>query len=159
LLIVEWDVLVTQPLPDMKIEGAQFSVLPTPDSHPEWVWWKEFDLLPEPFREPKIGGVPMGVFAINKSSMEKVLDPRLDEVFELDVFAEVRLPAVLSFCGVPLSAFDPAVFPEEKLLRSTSFNEVVAYEARFSKAFETEPGIYHPVKKPVTLRLPKTVDR
>ena len=150
VFLIEWDVLVSVRLPDISVRGAQVSVVPTPEEHPDWMWWPEFDLLPPMLQIEKRGAVPFGILAMDKQSLWKLLDPSLDGIFEQDIIAEIRFPAVCALCGINLSELDPSFFPTERILRSMTEQEVAEYNARFDKTFLTQPGVYHPVKYPVS---------
>lgn len=149
VLLIEWDVLLSARLPDISIVGAQVSVVATPEEHPDWMWWPEYDVLPPSLRIEKRGAVPFGILAIDKQSLWKLLHPSLDEVFEQDIIAEIRFPAVCALCGIGLSELEPSFFPKERILRSMTEPEVAEYNARFGKTFLSHPGLYHPVKCPV----------
>ena len=56
VFLIEWDALVSATLPDISVRGAQVSVVPTPEEHPDWMWWPEFDLLPPMLQIEKRGG-------------------------------------------------------------------------------------------------------
>lgn len=149
VFLIEWDVLLSAQLPDVSVKGAQFSVIPTPEKNPDWMWWPEFDLLPPMLQIEKRGAVPFGILAIDKQSLLKLLDPSLDGIFEQDIIAEVRFPAVCASCGISVSELDPSFFPTERILRSMSRHEIKEFNARFGKTFLTQPGVYHPVKHAV----------
>jgi hypothetical protein len=150
VLVIEWDVLLTAALPQTSIVGVQFSVVPTPESVPGWAWWPELAAWDSPCRGRMVGGVPFGVFAIDRHSLGRILDPRLDQAFESDVFSEVRFPSVCDACEIPVSTLEPSFFNPERILGSTTAPEVEYFDARFGPCFFTDPGLYHPVKYPVS---------
>ena len=150
VLLVEWDVLITATLPDVPVRGLQAMTVATEESAPDWMWWSHFKRLPPALRTAKIGVVPFGFLAIERSSLQSILDPHFDALFELDIFSEVRFAAVSHFCGIGVRELDKSVFLPERLLRSTREDEVAAFEARYAGSYLTAPGFYHPVKHRVT---------
>lgn len=152
ILVIAWDVLLSARLPELKLSGVQGSITPTPLLSAAWMWWHEAELLPPPLRTHILGLVPLCVFAIDKASLWKILDPRFDEVFERDIMSELRFPTVCSFLKIPVSTFDPALFPPERILKSTTPKDIASYLHTFKEEIAEVPGLYHPVKFKVPLR-------
>jgi hypothetical protein len=120
---LEYDVLVTQELPDVWPEGVLAKEL----KGAGWRWWGECERLPE-FRRHWCGVAPLGVSFWNAAALDAIADAKYDEVFARDVFCELRMPTICRAAGFPVQAM--------------SLPGVRWYPVSPRAA----PGIYHAVK-------------
>jgi hypothetical protein len=152
ILVIAWDVLLTMELPNVQVSGVVAPNVPTLENAPTWMWWREVPLLPSPLRRHPMGVVPFCVFAIDRASLWKILDPRFDELFERDILSELRFGSLCSLLEIPIGRMDESHFPNERILSSTTPGDITEYMCRFGKEITTVPGLYHPVKFRIPLR-------
>lgn len=128
IAVVEWDVLITEKLPNIYIDGFIGKRKKTLPKHKNtWPWFKEKSKLCE-FEKYAVGMAPLAVYFINRSSLETILDSKFDYIFNQDIFGELRLPSVLNSQNINICEYPmPFVFS-------------------YPISFKIESGIYHPIK-------------
>jgi len=141
VLLVEWDLLVNKKIPNIDFNGllAKNILL---DKNNGWCWWKEITNLPDKYK-PFISGSPLWSFiGISKDCLIKILDPAYDELYEMDIFCEIRTATLMKSLG-----FNMTKFPKElcqSILDSNQGNEQVIYDEIIKNK---QQGIFHPVKR------------
>lgn len=129
--LLEYDALVTAPLPDIEVRGVAGAQLKRPGD--DWYWWDERRKLGRILRHA-VGVVPMGVIFLSAEAMDRLADEEWDYLYRLDLFSEMRLPSIIKACGLPVI--------------QTSLPDV----GTIPITPRPEPGIYHPVKIPALRR-------
>ena len=144
--IIEWDTLVTKPIPDLpealdlasktclfKKKGVRpmpFKRMRDPTWTSEnWMWWREIPLLDLGPTDQAVGLVSFGFYHTRKWVLQKILDGRFDKVFERSIQNELRFPTIAKLCGASVG---------EIYLPNVEFDDVEA---------KSEPGIYHGVNQ------------
>lgn len=127
IIILDWDVLVTEKLPSSKIVGLQGADVITLRNKPRWNWFKDLHKLGQ-YKSYAIGVAPLAVLFMNIECVNIWLDSEFDHLYEQDIFSELRLPTILNSRKVPINKYHlPKVHWKHTRLKQ-------------------EPGIYHPIK-------------
>jgi hypothetical protein len=128
--VIESDCLVTQPLAcywrDVWDADVAASVVATPESHPDWLWWRECEEAGIPPAN-RFGVMPSGVILYSARAVESLSRTGLR------CFAELRIGASASMAGLRLAEVPggaDTVHCREDLIR-----------------LSIVPGVYHPVKR------------
>lgn len=129
IAVLEHDVLVTCPLPDIYPKGLSGETVKIQGS--EWWWWPELDHLPD-LKAFAVGIAPLAVMFFSREALDALIAPEWDAIFEADVFCELRTPTVVAACGFPV---------EETPLPFVSDLDVEP---------DRGPGIYHKIKERVS---------
>jgi len=95
--------------------------------------FSDIPLLPRGMQALACATAPLAVLLISRSALDAVLHPLHDAIFSADIFCETRLPTVVRFEGFGVASMDLA--------------QVVC-----TPQTPTYPGIWHPVKIPVSER-------
>ncbi len=103
LLVIEWDVYINEKVNiifgNTFQKGATFQEIKTAGK--PWYWWRESSKIP---MRPA-GVVPFGVALYDRDALNKICDPKYDNLFRQDIFCELRMGSVLLDAGVPMNAF------------------------------------------------------
>lgn len=102
--ILEWDVLVTQKLPDIKLVGAMGKHIHKPTKNNGWKWFKEINKLEE-YKKYAIGIAPLGILFIDRGSILSLIDSKFDDIFNKNIFCELRLPTILNSLDINISQY------------------------------------------------------
>lgn len=102
---VEWDVVVNLDLRRCIVPHAGL-VGPVAEYPPltPWCWWREIPRLPWNLQPFASSIRPLGALVASRQCLDAIASPQWDEVFEMDIFCELRLPTVAKACGVRLAA-------------------------------------------------------
>ena len=131
VLFLEWDVLFNERIEDV-VPGGDFVVCDVKrPGESDWIWFAESRCLPPEMRENPVGAVPLAIMALSRTCLETMMShPLADDLFEADIFCELRFPSLARHCG-----FEPidnrAGFPD------VHFHEVRPGSGR---------GVWHAVK-------------
>lgn len=125
IAILEWDVLVSQKLPDIKINGILGKHIISPNK--KWFWFKEKKRLKE-YEKYSVGLSPLGVLFMCKNCVQQIVDQKFDIIYQQDIFSELRLPTILNSKNIQISSYS---------LPNVSWKSV---------KYKTLPSIYHPIK-------------
>lgn len=130
-LILEWDVLFNERIEEV-IPGGDFIVCDVKcPGESDWNWFAETNCLPPEMRKNARGAAPLSIMAASRTCLETMMThPLAEELFESDIFCELRFPSLANHCG-----FEPvdnrAGFPE------VQFHEVSPGKGN---------GVWHAVK-------------
>lgn len=127
IALLEWDVLVTQKLPDIQIDGLMGKYVRTISSDPSWPWFKESRRL-DMYKKHAIGVAPFGVLFMNKKCLDVIIDPEFDAIYNKDIFCELRFPTAINSKNINISTYH---LPDVEW---------------YSMSVKKQPGIYHCVK-------------
>jgi hypothetical protein len=127
IALLEWDVLVSQTLPSIQVDGLIGKNVKYRDKNPKWPWFKEIDRL-DNYSQYSIGVAPLGVLFLNKECLEILLDSEFDDLYQKDIFSELRLPTILNSRNIKISSY---FLPDVEW---------------YQMPVKTNPGIYHSVK-------------
>jgi len=131
IAILEWDVLVSSPLPNIKINGFVGRNLQKPNIN-KWLWFKEIDRLGK-YKNYAMGAAPFAIQFFDKNSIEAWTSDEFDSISSQDIFCELRLPTIMNYAGIAMS---------EHLLPNVEW-----YNIQHKKI----PGIYHAIKYDIPL--------
>jgi hypothetical protein len=98
---IEWDVLFNKSLDEVFPGETDFysNDVQTPDDRP-WGWFDEIPFLPESLQPFATGVTPLAVTRISRRCLEAMFShPDSDELYERDIFCELRLATLASACG------------------------------------------------------------
>jgi hypothetical protein len=95
--------------------------------------------LPRSMQALACATAPLALLLISSDALEAIISPSYDPVFEADIFCELRLPTIIRHAG-----FSAVSMP---------IPHVTA-----TPATPDSPGIWHPVKQPVSSSSPMTHD-
>lgn len=130
IAIVEWDVLITKPLPDICVHGLMCNNIQ--HSYQEWYWFKESKLLSAKYEKFKIGVTPLCVLFMDQYCIDTIIDSEFDPIFSANIFCELRLPTILNSRNINITKYS---MPNVNSLKTT-------YD-------ENIPDIYHPIKQKI----------
>jgi hypothetical protein len=147
--IIEWDTLITQPLPQLpdhldlasrfcyreniKIRGKwQRKRMADPTWTPDnWWWWPETQLMGLNAAQEGVGLVSMGFYLCRRHVLGSILNERWDEVYERSIQNELRLPTIAHLEGARVGEIN---------LPYVRFDNIIPL---------AEPGIYHGVENKI----------
>jgi len=137
ILFLEYDVLVTCDLLELfpvadgcnGFQGAALK-LPVRDGR-SFRPFEETDRLPGPMRGSACGIAPLAVAMLTVDALDAVADPAFDSLFAADIFSELRLATLVSWCGYSCEGHAG--------LAQVTCGPV-------PHPGESQPGIYHAVK-------------
>lgn len=130
IAIIEWDVLMSSPLPDIKINGLMAKDVQHPNSDREWFWFKEIYRL-KSIKKYAIGISPLAVIFMDQLSIDTWINKEFDDLCNSDIFSELRLPSLLNSKNIPISIYK---------MDSVEWNKI---------DYSDKPDIYHPIKKEI----------
>lgn len=128
IALIEWDVVVTQKLPDLKVDGLMGKNIQKAGC--SWYWFCESKRL-GPIEKYKIGITPLAVLFMDQRCIDAWIDYKFDPLYSCDIFCELRLPSLINSEQIPINSY--------------SMPTVSATKTKFSN----EPGIYHPIKEKI----------
>jgi hypothetical protein len=136
IMLIEWDVFINTPLPDIKFQGLMSKVVITPNSEPTWVWFREKNKLGNliPFAS---GVVPLAFLVMDKEVCKTLINPKFDYLFDQDIFCELRFSTVLRSENIPISQMS---FPIPHISLYKNFSNL------------DKPDFYHPVKESIIVQ-------
>ena len=129
IAIIEWDVLITQKLPDLNINGLLGKNIQYQNN---WYWFKESHLLGK-YQQYSIGITPLCILFMDQKCIDAWIDPEFDVLYSSDIFCELRLPTILNSRGIKISRI-PLSLPNVSTLKSQ---------------YKNIPDIYHPIKEKI----------
>lgn len=136
IALVEYDVLITQPLPDIKLNNELLcSDKMTTERHSEWQNWQWLFKVNEltAYFGYSVGCMPFSLYFMSKNCLSIWLDKKHDDIYNHPMSGEVRLPTILNRNGVQIN--------KHPSLKQVKFLH------RYNLNFDINvPGIYHPVK-------------
>jgi len=149
IAVLEWDTLVLAPIPElpeqldlasaMCVKRRAGDPLPKPRrmADPDWTpsswwWWQDIRHLPLQLGDLAIGLVSFGFYLMRRPVLDCVCSSQWDEVYERSIQNEIRFPTLAGLGG-----FSVGEIP----LPNVHHNYM---------KFSGEPGIYHPIKHPVS---------
>lgn len=103
LIIIEWDVLFGKKVEDVfsEFEGVEIGGLHKKPNQPgRWQWFQEVPHLPEGLRSYAAGIAPFCLMCIGVDKLKQLCSKAFDNVFNKDIFCELRFATVLNFMGV-----------------------------------------------------------
>ena len=147
--VIEWDTLVLAPIPElpagldlvgaMCVKRRSGDPLPRPRKmeDPDWTpaswwWWQDMRYLPLQPGDVAIGLVSFGCYLMRRQVLDSICSPQWDAVYGTSVQNEIRFPTIAGLAG-----FSVGEIP----LPNIHHNQM---------KFEGQPGIYHPIKHPVS---------
>ena len=140
VLLVEWDVLINMEVPDIKFDGLVAQNIFRKGDNIKWYWWKELEKLPEYYKPFICGASLWSLIGITKECLVEILNSKYDDLYNMDIFCEIRTSTILRSLG-----FNMTKFPTE-LSRFILRNESSALESMENIKYY---GIFHPVKNSV----------
>lgn len=96
-----------------------------------YLFFNEKDRLPIEMQEHMCATAPLAVMLWNRDALDAICDPVFDDLFNLDIFCEMRIGTLLSYLGIK-------VYHANLPLANYMQREV-----------DEGPGIYHSVKQSV----------
>lgn len=127
IAIFSWDVLITQELPRICVDGLMATNVFNQIQRPRWPWFREISKLGK-YKASAFAAAPFCVYFMNKNAINVWLDPQFDHLYEQDIFSELRFPTILNSQNISINKYD---FPY----------------VHWNKTHLTKnPGIYHPIK-------------
>lgn len=149
IAVIEWDTLVLAPIPELPagIDLASATCIkhrvgdpltrPKRMSDPRWTpsswwWWSDIHHLPLSAGDTAIGLVSFGFYLMRREVLDLVADEKWDEPYEKSVQNEIRFPTIAGLGGFEVGEI--------------SLPDVHHRQTNFTG----KPGIYHPVKQPVS---------
>jgi hypothetical protein len=126
IALLEWDVLITKELPDIKITGIVGKNIQ--DSNTDWYWFRESSLLRQ-YEINKIGITPFAVLFMDQNCIDTWIDHEFDPLYCSDIISELRLPTLLNSKNIKISKI--------------SMPNVSATECTYKHI----PDFYHPIKE------------
>lgn len=134
VVLLEQDVLVTKPLPDLFPDGIVCKKI---ERGSGWYWWsKHVPLLPTHMQAHAQGLVPMAVLFTNPDVLDKLFY-KAESVFNIDMICELRMGTLANCLGIPVKEMD---------MPGVQWHPV---NWNFTDPVVREWGIYHAVKVPV----------
>jgi hypothetical protein len=140
VLFLEWDVFCNvplQPLIPAKAGRAGLvaaSIKTAVRDARSWPVFQETKRLPAHLRAWACGAVPFAALLIDRLALDALSAPQWDELFEADLFCELRTPTILRFLGMSVTA-------------CPAWNEVTTQPRAIPAGFR---GLFHPAKQEVT---------
>lgn len=133
IALVEYDTLITQRLPDIKLNNELLcNKKLIPKKNPNWNNWPHILKLEE-WKEYAVGCMPFSLYFMSKNCLDIWIDEKYNDIYKHKMCAEVRLPSILNRNGV-------------KIKRHSSLKNI-KFIANKSLLFDMDvPGLYHPVK-------------
>jgi hypothetical protein len=122
--VIEWDTLVTCPLPDIPegfdLVGKQMFVeniqirnkwTPLPMAHPNWsndnwYWWPDIPKLELTEEETAVGLISFGAFFMRRFVLDFISKSRWDHIYEKSIQNELRFPTIASIEGASVGEID-----------------------------------------------------
>jgi len=130
IAILEWDVVVTIPLPDIAVNGFVGRNLQRLNIN-QWVWFNEINRLGR-YKPYAMGSAPFCVQFMDRQCINRWVDQEFDDIYSEDIFCELRLPTILNYANVNMSEYSmPYV------------------EWHVMEYYKDIPGIYHAIKHKV----------
>ena len=129
IAIIEWDVLITKPLPDLCFDGFVCKNIHRHSKN--WYWFKESKLLGK-YEEFKIGITPLAVLFMDQNCIDTLIDKEFDSIFSADIFCELRLPTVINSRKINISTYHMPNISASKTIYNSNI-----------------PDIYHPIKEKI----------
>lgn len=133
IMLIEWDVFINRPLPDIQFQGVMAKVVITPQTERTWVWFRETERLGT-LKQFASGIVPLAFLVLDKQSCKTLIDPKFDAIFSQDIFCELRTSSVLRSENIPITQMS---FPIPYVSLNKNFANL------------DEPNFYHPVKEKI----------
>ena len=133
VVFLEWDVVCNVPLDWIfpPQDGLVCSQIKTrEDPHESWYWFQDLPNLPAAMQASAIGVVPLGVLQFSREALDALCDEAHDELFESEIYCELRTPTLLRHLGFPIET-------SAALRRVTWIKQPYPWLRR---------GIFHPVK-------------
>lgn len=130
-LVIEGDVLWQYggfpPTSDLSFRDVM-----TTASNPRWCWWSDLRKIPHRYHPYATGGGEFGIRMVSRRFLDAHVSSEFDELYDADVFCELRTPTVATFLGLPPTTFKlPGRIHWQPLPPPLE-----------------EVGVYHPVKWP-----------
>lgn len=126
IAILDWDVLITQQLPNIYISGLQATNVHS-ITNTKWIWFKDKHKLGE-YIDYAIGVSPLAVLFMSIECVDILLDHEFDHLYDHDINSELRIPTILNSRGISITKYSmPYVHWKKTHLTKN-------------------PGIYHPIK-------------
>lgn len=134
IYVLEYDVLVSKKLP---VLPSNFDFIgkdvKLPRLHSNWAWFKEAEKF-KPDIDTNITGIaPLAFLGMRRDVLNELCDEKWDEIFNRDIFCEIRLPTIVSLNGFTIGGVD---------LPQIDFYNPGTYDL-------TTLGYYHPIKSPL----------
>lgn len=131
VLFLEWDVLFNEGIEEVMPDGEFVVCDAKVPGKSDWIWFAETNSLPPEMRKNARGAAPLAIMALSRACLETMMShPLAEELFEADIFCELRFPSLARHCG-----FEPidnrAGFPD------VQFHEVTPGSGN---------GVWHAVK-------------
>jgi hypothetical protein len=133
IALLEWDVLVTKPLPNINFFGLLGKDILFPNENKNWPHWKQNRFL-DKYEKYAAGIVPFGFILMDYNTLIAWLDERFDFLYKKNIQNELRLGTILNSQNIKMSQW---------FLPNVSWN---IQPSDFSK-----PDIYHPVKHKIPI--------
>jgi hypothetical protein len=142
VLLIEWDMYVNTSIPLMNFDGLYCKYAITPNISPQWQWWSEINKLPEEYRQYASGCPLLGFLGINIEILHKILDPKYDELFEMDMFCELRLATLVKYLRYNIYSFP-------KNITHNMFTTDKEFAEKQPLLDPNTKGIFHPIKNKI----------
>lgn len=137
VLLIEQDVLITQPLPDIEPQGLLCAELKYDQG---WFWWEhDVPKLPEFLRHKALGVVPLAVLFTNARVLNKVFDIGWENLYAANIISELRMGTIANYFGFPIDTIPLPGVRWDKVDWDYLDPTVASW------------GIYHSVKEPAKL--------
>ena len=91
--LIEWDVLVNKPFPNLKMEGASSKFF---KADHRWCWMAQEHRLQE-FKDSAFGLTPFAVLLFNKECIKEWVKEKYDSLYERDIFCELRIGTIMNY--------------------------------------------------------------
>lgn len=134
---LEWDVLCNAPLAKIMppFTGLVGRIVAPVEEDPNWVWFCEIERLPSALRSFATSLRPLGALIASRPLLDAIVSPEFDDLFNADIFCELRLPTLARFLGF-------------RVAHAPAFRRVECFPIPHPGP---APGIWHAVKSACNL--------
>jgi hypothetical protein len=129
IALVEWDVVISQKLPDLKVKGLIGKNIQNYGSG--WYWFCDSKKL-GPIEKYRIGITPFALLFMDQQCIDYWIHYEFDPLYVCDIISELRLPSLLNSKNIPITTY-----PMPNMSATVT-------------QFSNTPGMYHPVKQKIS---------
>lgn len=140
ILLIEWDIYINTEVPVIEFDGMLAKYNSTDQSN-GWIHWQDVAKFPKEYL-PYIASSPLwGFTGIKLKYLKQLLDPKYDEIYDMDIFCEIRSATLVASMGGTVTQY-PYEW-REFLLTGPGTEEFVRNELIKNP---DKQGFFHPVK-------------
>jgi hypothetical protein len=132
--LVEYDVLITQRLPDIKLNNELLCHKKMiPETSAIWRNWPHILRLEE-WKKYAVGCMPFSLYFMSKNCLDILINKKYDQIYKERMCCEVRLPSILNRNKIKIESH-----PSLRNIKFIENNKSLEFNIN-------TPGLYHPVK-------------